>query len=183
MDAEVRLGRRLDAGGKVAVVGGVEVERQQLVFGVRPLQTPRQPRLAQFAAQRALGPLLRRQVEVARQLLGQRAGAGDRLAVAPALPDGAGDAEQIDAGVRVEAAVFGGDRRIAAGERDFAQRDRHLFAAVGINRLVEGAAVRSVIRMLAARVSPASRWGTGSAGECDANRPRTRRQAAPRPAG
>ena len=57
MDAEIRLGRRLDAGGEVAVVGGVEVERQQLILGVRPLQPPRQPRLAQLAAQRALRAL------------------------------------------------------------------------------------------------------------------------------
>ena len=137
MDAEIRLRRGLDADGEVAVVAGIHVQRQQLIFAVVTLQPPCQPRLAQFPAQRALAALVLRQVEGACKLLAEGAGARERPFAAPVAPCGAGDGQQIDARMLVEAAVFGGDGGLAAGERDLREGQRHMLVAVRGDGFVE----------------------------------------------
>ena len=60
------LGSRLQPKGKIAVVGLVEVKRQQLILGVALFEPPGQPGLAQFTAQTLFIALLRFHQEVAR---------------------------------------------------------------------------------------------------------------------
>ncbi len=129
--------RGLDADGEVAVVAGIQVECQQLIFAIAALQPPSQPRLAEFASQRALAPLILRQVEGARKLLAEGAGARERPFAAPVAPSGAGDGQQIDAGMLVEAAVFGSDGGLLAGERDLRKGQRDVLVAVRGDGFVE----------------------------------------------
>ena len=56
--AKIGLGRGLDAGGEVAVIHLIQIQRQQVIFLKPALQPPGQQRLAQLAAQALLVALL-----------------------------------------------------------------------------------------------------------------------------
>ncbi len=110
---EIGLGCGLHAVGHVAIVDLVEVQRQDLVFGVAARQPPGQYGFAQLALERLLVPLLRAQQQVAGQLLGDGAAARQDLAAAQVDPQRPDDGHRIHAGVGVEAGILGGDRRLA----------------------------------------------------------------------
>ncbi len=138
---EKDLRRRLQAKGKVAVVGLVQVERQQFVLCVAALQLPGQPRLAQLAPQRLLIAFVGREQQRARQLLGQRGAAADDRAAVEVLPDRAGDGHRIHAEMGKEALVFGGNRGVDAGIGDVGEREVDLLARLRVHHLVEELAV------------------------------------------
>ena len=118
---EVSLRSSLDAGCVMAIVGGVEIQRQQLVFGVLALELPGQPRLPHFAGQRLLVAFVFGQEQIARELLGECAGAGHDLSGTQIQPRRAHDRQGIDAGVAVEAGIFRRNGRLLAGARDIGQ--------------------------------------------------------------
>jgi hypothetical protein len=101
---EVALRRRLDAVGAGAEVGAAEVEGEDLLLGVGPLQLHRVEQLLRLA----LGRAVVGQEQVARQLLGDGRGALRGAALADVGDDGAGDAQGVEAGVLVEAPVLDG---------------------------------------------------------------------------
>ncbi len=121
--AEIGLRRRLDAVGEVAEIGLVEVERQHVGFAVGVLQPNGEDRLAQLAAQRALGALFGIEQQIARDLLGDGAAPGDDFAAGQVDHEGAGDADHVDAGMAVEVGVLGADDRLLARQRDGVERD------------------------------------------------------------
>ena len=177
---EEDLGRGLQPKGKVAIVGLIQIEREQLVFGVEALQLPGQPGFAQLAPERFLVAFLHRQEQVARQLLRERAAAADHGAPAQVLPGGAGDGDGIHAGMQIEAAVLGGERGLDTGRGDAVQRQVKLFAGIRVKRLVERAAV-AVDEARRGPHQPVNRGGRGreigeqpevegEAGECTRGR-------------
>ncbi len=126
---------------KIAVVGLVQIERQQLIFVVVALKLESQVRLAQFAKIACLIALIVIHEQVARQLLRQGAGAGGDAAAAEILPGGARNRQRIDAGVIEKAAVLGGNGRLHARGGDAAQVEVVLLAGVGVEHLVEQLAI------------------------------------------
>ena len=81
------------------------------VLGVAPLELQGQHGLLQLALQ----ALVRGEEEDLGELLGDGAAALDDPAAPVVLHDGPGDADGIDAPVRVEAPVLGGDDRVPQG--------------------------------------------------------------------
>jgi hypothetical protein len=138
---EEDLGGGLEAEGKVAVVGLVQVKRQQFILAVGALQLPGQPCLAQLACVGLGVALFGGQEQGARQLLRQRAAAAHHVAAAEVLPDRAPDGQWVDAKVGKEAAILGGDGGLDAGRGDVIQRQVDLLAGVGVDHLVEQPAV------------------------------------------
>jgi len=141
VNPEVGLARGLDACREVAVVGRVEIEGEQFILGVAPLQPPGQPRLAQLARESAFLPLLRGEQQVPRELLRQRAAAGDGFARAPVEPRGTRDRDRVYTGMVIEVCIFCGNRGVAAGSRNVIQGQWHMLVAARVDGLVEHAAL------------------------------------------
>ena len=107
---EVVLCRRLYAVAAVAVVDGVQVHEEYLVFGVHLLHVHRQLRFADLALERDVVGLLG-QHGVAHELLRDGGGALERPA-AQVDEHGACDAGKVHAGMLVEAHVLGVHRAL-----------------------------------------------------------------------
>ncbi len=119
--AVVEVGQRrlLHAVGAVAEVDRVQVGGQDPVLRPALLELPREGRLLQLAADRALA--LR--VRVLDELLCDRRAAFDDLLVADVLPDRAHDPVDVDAAVLVEALVLDRDDRQLHPVRDLVRAD------------------------------------------------------------
>ena len=118
--AEVGLARRLDAVGAAAEVDGVEVVAEDLVLGVLLGDLDRDDQFLVLAPQRGRVA----DEGVLDVLLGDRGAAA--VAAADLVPRGPRDADRVEAGVRVEAAVLGGEHGLAHVLRH--GLDRHLRA-------------------------------------------------------
>ena len=130
---EVGLGCGLDAVGAVAVVDGVEVHHQDLVFGVDLLHLDRDEGLADLALDGDV-ELLLGEDRVAHELLGD---GGGTLGAAQELHErGAGDADGVDAAVLVEALVLGGDGALQHVGGDLVGGDGHAVLDVKARDLV-----------------------------------------------
>ncbi len=103
---EVRDARGLDAVGRVAVVDGVHVHVENLVFGVHLFHLDGDVGLAHLALERHL-ELLVGENGVSHQLLGDRGAAALLAAPGELAGDGAQDALGVHAVVLVEALVLG----------------------------------------------------------------------------
>ena len=117
---EVEMRRAVDAEGAAAHIGAVEIEFQNLVLGEARLQPDREERLLHLALDGALvveEQVLRQLLRDRRTALAHAAG----LRVGDERARGAGD---VDAEMVVEAAVFGGERRLDQIVRKVFQRDR-----------------------------------------------------------
>ena len=120
---EVRDARGLDAVGAVAVVDGVHVHVEDLVFGVHLLHLDGDVGFADLALERHL-ELLVREDRVSYQLL-RDGGAAALLASAGELAhDGAQDALRVHAVVLVEALVLGVDGALEDVRRHLVEVDR-----------------------------------------------------------
>ena len=128
--AEVRPGRGLDAVGAVAEVDRVEVLGEDLLLRPLARHVVGQRRLFELVEQRALLLGLERLLD---ELLGDRRAALHGAAGDDVLPQGARDAAQVDARVRVEAAVLDRDDRVADVRADVAVLDEET-ALVGRER-------------------------------------------------
>ena len=112
--------RAVDAEGAAAHIGAVEIEFQDLVLGEARLQPDREERFLHLALDGALvveEQVLRQLLRDRRTALAHAAG----LRVGDERARGAGD---VDAEMVVEAAVFGGERRLDQIVRKIFQRDR-----------------------------------------------------------
>ena len=117
---EVRLGGGLDAVGAVTVVDAVEVHHQDLVLGVDLLHLQGDERLADLALD-GLVELLLGEDGVAHELLGDGRGA---LGAARELRQhGATDADDVDAGMLVEALVLDVHGALEDPRGDLVRRD------------------------------------------------------------
>ncbi len=117
---EVEMRRAVDAEGAAAHIGAVEIELEDLVLGQAPFQPDREEGLVDLALDGALVA----QEQVLGELLGDRGAAladAAGLGVGDERARGAGD---VDAEMLVEAAVFGGERRLDQHVRKVFQRDR-----------------------------------------------------------
>ena len=121
--AEVRFGRILDAIRTVAKVDRVEVHLENLRLGVPLVDLVREQRFTQLAHHR----LVLREKHVARQLLGDGAGALCRAAQDHVDHERFEDAARIDRPLRVELAIFRGEDRNP-------HRRRHLVEGDGVVR-------------------------------------------------
>ena len=119
---EVTLGGSLDAVGARAVVDGVQVHEQDLVFGVLLLQLLGDVHLADLALEGDVAHLVG-QDGVAHELLGD-GGSALQLAAHEVVHECAGHAEVVDAGVGVEALVLGGNGALQYVLADLIERDR-----------------------------------------------------------
>ena len=99
---EVAQRRRLDAVGVLTVEDGVQVLGEDLVLGPLVLELPGEHRLADLA----LDALLVAHVCLLHELGGERRAALDHAAGLDVFDGGAGDAEEVDAVVFVEALVL-----------------------------------------------------------------------------
>ncbi len=113
---EVRERGRLHAVGAGAVVHGVQVLGEDLVFGPPVFELPGQHRLAQLAGEGGIVA----DVGVLDVLLGDRARALDDVAGLDVVDQGAGDAREVDAVVLVEALVLDGHGGVLHDHRDLA---------------------------------------------------------------
>ncbi|CAH1659347.1 hypothetical protein BOSEA31B_11857 [Hyphomicrobiales bacterium] len=131
---EVALRRRLDAIGARAEIDAVEIEFEDLVLGVGPLQPERQNRLLDLAGGRAL----LRQEQVLGELLRQGRAALRHTAAAQIGDERAGDADRVDAEMLVEALVLDGDEGLGQIGRNFADGNGAPagLAAIGQERAV-----------------------------------------------
>ena len=120
---EVRDARGLDAVGGVAVVDGVHVHVQDLVFGVHLLHLDGDVGLADLSLERHL-ELLVREDGVSHQLLGDGRAAALLAFAGQLAGDGAKDALGVDAVVGIEALVLGVDGALEHVGRDVVERDR-----------------------------------------------------------
>ena len=107
---EVPLGRRLDAIRSRAVVDGVEVHEQNLVFAVLLLELKGDVHLANLALKRDIGHLVGED-GVANELL-RDGGRPLELAAEEVVHHGTRDAHEVDTAVIVETLVFRGDRSL-----------------------------------------------------------------------
>ena len=117
---EVEMRGAVDAEGAAAHIGAVEIELQNFVLGQPRLQPDREKGFLDLALDGALVA----QEQVLRKLLGDR-----RTALAHAAGLRVGDqrargAGEVDAEMVVEAAVFGGERRLDQIVRKVFQRNR-----------------------------------------------------------
>ena len=135
---EVRLCSGLDAVRVVAVEDGVEIRRQDLVFGEAILELDREDRLAQLPVE---GVLLD-DVNLRDQLLRQRRAALHDVSGHDVLDDGAGNALRVDTPVLVEATVLDRDGALLHPRRDLAAGDRLTILVVGEH--TEGGTARVV---------------------------------------
>ena len=106
--AEIVFGRRRDAEIAAAHIGAVEIELEDLVLGVVPLEPDGEEGFLDLALEGALGA----EEQVLGQLLGDR-GAALRAVIALGVVDQrAQRADDVDAEMVVEAPVLGGERRL-----------------------------------------------------------------------
>ncbi len=117
---EVEMRRAVDAERAAAHIGAVQIELEDLVLGQPRLQPDRQKRLLHLALDGALVT----QEQVLRQLLRDRGAALAHAAGLRVGDEGARSAGEVDAEMVVEAAVFGGERRLDQIVREVFQRDR-----------------------------------------------------------
>ncbi len=134
--AEIFLRRRFDAEGAGAEIDAIEIELEDLVLGIFALEPQRQDRLLDLARQRALLG----QEQVLGELLGQRRAAFHAAAPGDVAKHRAGDADRVDAEMRIEAPVLDGDERLGQVGRQLAQAHRRAagVAAIGDQRAVGG---------------------------------------------
>ncbi|MFK4497445.1 hypothetical protein ABIF86_001736 [Bradyrhizobium japonicum] len=117
---EVEVGCAVDAKSAAAHIGAVEIQLENLVLGQAPFQPDREEGFVDLALDGALVA----QEQVLGELLGDRGAAladAAGLGVGDESARGAGD---VDAEMLVEAAVFGGERRLDQHVRKVFQRDR-----------------------------------------------------------
>ena len=107
--AKVDLRGSLGAIGKTAVVEQVEIHLEDLVLGVEAGQLLGDAGLLDLAVERLVVALVGTEKEVAGELHGDGARAGDHALGAGVLQNGPGDAAEVDAAVAVEGSVLGGD--------------------------------------------------------------------------
>src|SRR5476651_1979066 len=112
------LRHRLDAIDAGAEVHAVQIELEDLLLGELRLDQQRDAALLDLAAE----ALDVRQEDRARELLRQRAAAFQAAAAADVAHDRARDADGIDAGVVIEAAILDGDHRVLQVGRDLVER-------------------------------------------------------------
>jgi hypothetical protein len=112
-------GRLRHAISAAAEVDLVQIQLEDLVLVERPLDARRERRVLQLAKDAAL----RSQEQVLRELLRDRAAALHDSARAQVRERGARQRDRVHAQVVVEAVVFRGEKRVAHGLRDLAQRD------------------------------------------------------------
>ena len=113
------VGHRLDAVDAGAQVDAIEIQLEDLVLGQLELDQQRDDR---FLGLPGDGPDVR-QKQRPRQLLRQGAAAFRPRAAAQVADERPGQANRIDAGVGVEAAIFDGDDRVLQVGRDRVERD------------------------------------------------------------
>ncbi len=118
--AEIAPRRRLDAIGARAEIDPVEIHFEDLVLGVLLLQPQREQHFLHLALQRPVGL----QEQVLRQLLGQRRAALREAAMHQVGRHGAGQADRVDAEMRIEAAVLDRHHRLRDIGRHLVQPDR-----------------------------------------------------------
>ena len=106
---EVELRGGLKAVHAAAQVDLVAVEGEDLLLGEGALDLDGEIGLLDLADGGAVGG----EKEIARQLHGERGGALGAAVAAQVVPERAGDAEDVDAPVRLEALVFNGDDGLA----------------------------------------------------------------------
>src|SRR5262249_26594257 len=117
--SEVRAGGGLDAVGAMPEVDLVQVHLENSILRIAALELDREERFLQLS----LEALIRGEEQNLGELLGDGAAALDDPSPAVVLYDGPRDADGVDAPVRVEAAVFGGDDGVAKRLRDLSQGD------------------------------------------------------------
>ena len=116
--AEIELGCRRRAEIAAAHIGAVEIELEDLVLGIMPLQPDREERLLDLALEGTLGA----QEQVLGQLLGDRGTALGRvfaLRVGHQRPE---RTDRVDAPVIVKAPILGGESRLDEIVRQFVER-------------------------------------------------------------
>ena len=116
--AEIELGRCRDAEVAAAHIGAVEIELEDLVLGIVPLQPDREEGLLDLALERALGG----EEQVLGQLLGDRGPALQRAFALRVAGQRAQRADHVDAPVLVKAPVLGGERRLDEIVRQLVER-------------------------------------------------------------
>jgi hypothetical protein len=126
--AEVRLRGRLDPVGAVAEVDRVEVVAQDPLLGPLARDLEGERGLAQLLEH---GAVVLRGQRVLDELLGDRRAALDDALLDQVLVERAGDAAEVDAVVRVEAAVLDGDDRLLHDGRDVRRGDEDPPLAAG----------------------------------------------------
>ncbi len=115
---EIEMRGAVDAEGAAAHIGAIEIELQDFVLGEPRLQPDREKRLVDLALDGALVA----QEQVLGQLLGDRRAALPHAAGLRIGQQRAKSAGDIDAEMVVEAAVFGGERRLDQIVRKILQR-------------------------------------------------------------
>ncbi len=119
---EVRLRRRLDSVGAVAVVDLVHVRLEDLVLRPAPVQLPREAGLLDLPLQRPLRA--HRLVEVPDELLGDRRATLHDLPLREVRPRGPRDPLPVDPPVLVEAPILDRHRRAGQPRRHLAEVER-----------------------------------------------------------
>ena len=108
--AEVDLGRGLRPVGKMPIVQKVEIHFQDLILGEQRGHLLSQPGLQHLAVHALLIALIIPHEQVAGELHGDRAGAGDDISLLSIAQRSACNARRIHAGIGVEGGVLGRDR-------------------------------------------------------------------------
>ena len=127
--------RGVDSVGAAAEIDAVEIKLEDLVLAELAFEREREDRFLDLADEAAVVG----QEDVARELLGDRRGRADLVALDDRRAERAGDADRIDADVAAEAPVLGRDHRRAHLRRDLvvgqpaaeARAHRHQHLAVG----------------------------------------------------
>ena len=146
VDAEVGVARALGAGDLVAVRREVQIQREDVRLGQPMLEAQRDDRLLDLrsppAPPRRAGGQLRAPIEQQlRHLLGQRRAAFDAIEGGDVAPRRPRHRDRIDAPVRMEAMVLGGQRRRDQRRRQPIGAQPHLARAEIGARFVEHFAV------------------------------------------
>ncbi len=151
--AKIGLRGGFDAVGQIAVIDFVEIEFEDLIFGVAAVDFGGENDLANFALEAVLvarglcvGPVALGQAEVegARELLGDGGCAAQFAAGAIGAIDCLENGGDVEAGMAVVVAVFGGDGGGDQKGRNFVYRHARAAAFVGIVYFVQLRAGRVV---------------------------------------
>ena len=143
--AEQMLRHRLDAVDARAQIDAVQIELEDLLLGQLRFDQQRDAAFLDLAAE---GPDVGEE-QRARELLRQRAAAFDPAAAADVAHDRAPEADRIDAGMMVEAAILDGDDGVLQVGRDLVERD--------VVPLLVEAEPRLAVRAVEHRVADAAR--------------------------
>ena len=119
--------------GKVAVIEFVEINLQDLLFGIAAADLGGEDGFVDLARQRLFG----REEDQLDQLLGDGAGAGDEAALQDGIVERAQERDRVNAGVVVEIGVLGGDGGLQQVGRHAIQRHDCAPSGVGVKGLVE----------------------------------------------